>query len=830
MWLAAGAGSPCHDDVDPTQRTDRQSDLRKLTGPEIAKPDTATVAHRRIHVTDRPQQSTLFDPQPPLAPWELAAEADRTVIDVVLNQPPESIYHYLVPEDLREIVQPGQRVRVPFGRANRLVPGYCVGVGGENLSNRRLKVMAELIDREPLISPQMLELTRWIGRRYLCTWGQVLETVIPAGVKKQAGTRLITMYEIADGAEPELERLKLPAKQRAVIDVLRQATRPLPIDELTTAADCGTSPIDALRKKGLITPIRSRTEAFIDETAPAVAESDLTLNADQQRVLDRILASIRQTSNVKHSASDAASPHPSTNHETFLLHGVTGSGKTEVYIQAIREVVSYGRQAIVLVPEISLTPQTIRRFRSRFDTVAVLHSHLSDAERHWHWRRIAAGEVQVVVGARSAVFAPTPHLGLIVIDEEHETTFKQQSTPRYHARVVARERCRREGVPLILGSATPTLESLHRAQRGDDVLLRLPHRVNDLPMPPVVVVDVRHDPQIGRGHAVGRALQHGIDRALKDGGQVILFLNLRGYSPVLWCWKCGGGVKCPECDVTLTWHRDRNQVVCHSCEYESEPPERCPHCDQPGLRYYGTGTQRLEKEVELKFPDRRIIRMDSDSMSRPGAHDKALEAFRQGQVDVLLGTQMIAKGLDFPNVTLVGVINADTVLHQPDLRASERTFQLIAQVAGRTGRGEQGGRVLVQTSCPDAAPIRRASGHDYVGFAKDELAHRKELAYPPYAHLARIILRGEHYDDVHETAREMAKAARTAAESLQGAVRILGPAPAPIARLRGQHRFHFQIAAAEVAEITALWEQALKNFETHPGVEFTIDVDPLDMR
>ena len=368
----------------------------------------------------------------------------------------------------------------------------------------------------------------------------------------------------------------------------------------------------------------------------------------------------------------------------------------------------------MLVPEISLTPQTIRRFRSRFESVAVLHSHLSDAERHWHWQRIASGEVQVVVGARSAVFAPTPHLGLIVIDEEHETTFKQQSTPRYHATEVARERCRQEGVPLILGSATPTLESLYRTSNvhqppatsqpprqqpsaishqppANDVLLSLPRRVNDLPMPPVVIVDVRNDPQIGKGHAVGRALQHGIDRALKEGGQVILFLNLRGYSPVLWCWKCGGGVKCPDCDITLTWHRDRKKVVCHSCEYEAAPPERCPQCDQPGLRYFGTGTQRLEKEVEVKFPGRKVLRMDSDSMSRRGAHDEALEAFRHGEVDILLGTQMIAKGLDFPNVTLVGVINADTLLHQPDLRASERTFQLDRPGGGTHRAGNEGG-------------------------------------------------------------------------------------------------------------------------------------------
>ncbi len=782
-----------------------------------------------------PHQPQLFDPEPELTPWEAAAEADRLIVDVVLNRPLDTVYHYLVPDELRELVKPGQRVKVPFGRGDRLTIGHCVDVSTNVTTSRRLKTIAEVVDREPLLSPDMLELTRWIAGRYLCTWGQVLETVVPAGVKKQAGTRMITMYQPAGDVCSRLEDLKLPAKQQAVLRVLCDASEPLPVDEITIAANCGTSPLDGLRKKGLIEPIRQRSEVAADTGGPATREENLTLNADQQRVLDRILATIRGTSADENSSETSPStlnPQPSTPaHETFLLHGVTGSGKTEIYIRAIQEVVSYGREAIVLVPEISLTPQTIRRFRSRFDSVAVLHSHLSDAERHWHWQRIASGEVQVVVGARSAVFAPTPHLGMIVIDEEHETTFKQSSTPRYHAREVARERARRENVPLILGTATPTLESLLRTERGADVLLSLPGRVNDRPMPPVLTVDVRNDPQIGRGHAIGRALQNGIQTALKNGGQVILFLNLRGFSPVLWCWKCGGGVKCPNCDITLTWHKDRGKIVCHSCEYESPPPERCPHCEQPGLRYFGTGTQRLEQEVIAKFPGHSVVRMDSDSMRKPGSHDKALEAFRKREVSILLGTQMIAKGLDFPNVTLVGVIDADTQLHQPDYRATERTFQLIAQVAGRTGRGEKGGRVLVQTTSPDEPAIRFAAAHDYNGFARGELAHRREAGYPPFTTLARVILRGESYEDVHETAKAMAKSLRESEVTKSNShVRILGPAPAPIARLRGQHRFHLQIASDDVQTIAELWKETLRTFEPQADVEFTIDIDPLDMR
>jgi primosomal protein N' (replication factor Y) len=460
----------------------------------------------------------------------------------------------------------------------------------------------------------------------------------------------------------------------------------------------------------------------------------------------------------------------------------------------------------------------------------VLHSHLSDAERHTQWEQIAQGRVQVVVGARSAVFAPTPHLGLIVIDEEHETTFKQNSTPRYHARDVARERARRENVPLVLGSATPTLESLWRTMHGNDLLLSLPNRVAGRPLPPVVVVDTRNDPQIAAGHSIGRALQNGIQTSLKAGGQAILFLNLRGYSPILWCVRCQSTLHCPECDISLTWHRDRERVVCHSCEYAAERPKACPRCGMPGLRYLGSGTQRLEQEVRAKFPGRKAVRMDSDAMRKPGSHDAALDAFRRKEADILLGTQMIAKGLDFPNVTLVGVINADTLLQQPDIRAAERTFQLISQVAGRTGRGEKGGRVLVQTSSPDDPVIRAAANHDFEGFARMELQHRQEFDLPPFSHLARVILRSKADDTVHAAARRIATLVREAAERIAPEVKVVGPAPCPILKLRGHYRYHFRLQAKEIESLQLLWREVRPNLDPGMDVELTIDVDPLDMR
>ena len=603
-----------------------------------------------------------------LPEWEQAALDDVQVAQVVFNLPLEKPYTYLIPDAFREFLRPGMRVKVPLGRGNRLVIGYCIGVRQTDNPNRRLKPIEEVLDPAPLLSEQMLELTGWIATRYLCGWGQVLESVIPAGVKRRAGTRMVLGFLLAANIEEQLRDVRLPPGQQAVVDVLRTATAPMPAPEICERAGCGPGPINGLRKKNLLEVIRIRSELKGDALDAAGEEPDLKVNVQQQSCLNAI-----------HQAIEAQE------YRTILLHGATGSGKTEVYIQAIREVVRYGRQAIVLVPEISLTPQTIRRFRSRFQSVAVLHSHMSDSERHWQWQQIASGDVEVIVGARSAVFAPTPHLGLIVIDEEHEPTFKQDSTPRYHAREVARKRCQVEKIPLVLGSATPSLESWLRAHRREDQLLSMPDRVSGLPLPPVVIVDVRNDPIISRGSSLGRALQQAVRRALADKGQVILFLNLRGYSPTVWCRKCGTGVKCPDCDLTLTWHRDRQSAICHGCDHSISAPERCPACQNPSIKYFGTGTQKLEEEVQATFEDATVLRMDSDSMKKPGSHDAALERFRSGEVQILLGTQMIAKGLDFPNVTLVGVIDADSMLNQPDMRAAERTFQLIAQVAGRTG-------------------------------------------------------------------------------------------------------------------------------------------------
>ena len=804
-----------------------------------------------------PQQKKLFATEPERPEWEIAAEQDRLIAEIALTRTFEQTFSYVVPETLREFIAPGKRVEVPFGKGNRKELAFCVGLtqGGET-GNRRLKEVAGVIDREPLVDAHLLELTRWIADRYLCGWGQALATAIPAGVKKGSGTRELTFFTLAKNFEQLLGGGKLPVKQAAIVEHLREAGVPLKGDQIAEAVGCSPAPINSLRDKGLLVATRKRTDTFEAAIGDVEREADLKLNSDQKRALDSIVLQLRQKT-----------------HRTFVLHGVTGSGKTEVYIQAIREVVGYGRQAIVLVPEISLTPQTIRRFACRFDSVAVLHSHLTDAERHWHWQRIARGEVQVVVGARSAVFAPVKHLGLIVIDEEHETSFKQDSVPRYHAREVARERARLCRVPLILGSATPTLESWAKVDRAtmeryadggpaensaapssalraptplgedgkgrlgkaeevvvDDLLLSLPKRVSGLPMPPAATVDIRNDPLCSKGHSIGRALRATMQTALDDGGQVILFLNLRGYSTTVWCRSCGGGVKCSNCDITLTFHRDRNIILCHTCGAEQPPPQVCPQCGMPGIRYFGAGTQRLEQEVVSKFPKHRVLRMDSDTMQKRGSHDVALEKFRSGEAHVLVGTQMIAKGLDFPNVTLVGVVDADTILHQPDMRASERTFQLIAQVAGRAGRSERGGRVLVQTCSPDDVAIRHAVQHDFVRFAAGELVHRFEMGCPPFRRWVRVIMRGPVEDSVQSVSLDMADVIRDVVARRGLPIRVLGPAPCPVARLQSNYRFHFLLSSSDPDALRALWRELRPQLPTDRNVDFVVDVDPLNLR
>ena len=576
---------------------------------------------------------------------------------------------------------------------------------------------------------------------------------------------------------------------------------------------CTVGPISTLRKRGLIVGNTKRVQQKTHEIAREQRIADLLLNQEQQTALDSIVHHIE-----------------SNTHRTFLMHGITGSGKTEVYIRAIQKVVEFGRQAIVLVPEISLTPQTRQRFRARFDHVAVLHSHLTAAQRAWHWQQIAAGRVQVIVGARSAIFAPTPNLGLIVLDEEHDGSFKQDNAPRYHARDVADWRAAHEGIPMVLGSATPSLETWQRAADGKYETLSLKKRVLDLPLPDVATIDLRVDFD-GRKRfgPISQKLRQEIDAAIKDGGQVILLLNRRGFSTRIQCPACGNVEHCPDCSIPLTHHATGNKAVCHYCDHQIPEPKRCSDCGNPSIRFSGLGTQRLEATVQALFPEIPIMRMDTDTMRKPGSHEKALAKFRSGETKILLGTQMIAKGLDFPNVTLVGVINADTALHLPDFRASERTFGLITQVAGRTGRGEKGGRVLVQTFNPENKAIVAATTHDYIGFAKSELPHRKDFRYPPFGFMARVVVRGESQIQSEQMAEHIAEHISKAAAKLDFEISVLGPAVAPVEKLRGMYRFHILIGSITANEIQTTMVHAKSNIKNIDGVQWIVDIDPQDM-
>lgn len=757
------------------------------------------------------EQKSLFETEPD--PWTLDAISEQQVAEIAFADPPHGPFSYRIPETLRAPLGPGQRVQVPLGKGNRGVIGYCLQVGSKPVGSRPLKDVLAVVDPVPLLSPGMLRLAQWMADYYLCPLGSVLHAVLPAGVRGQAGTREMTFLSVPPEVVLQLATLKLPAKQLDALKVLAASPRPLTPPELAKAAKCTLAPISELRKKKLVKGTVQRIQNVEVEEQTTAREEHLHLNTDQQAALDVILGALS-----------------SRQHLAVLMHGVTGSGKTEVYIRAIDEVLQFGRQAIVLVPEISLTPQTKQRFSSRFGSVAVLHSHMSDAERHWHWQRIAKGEVQVIIGARSAIFAPTPQLGLIVIDEEHDHSFKQGESPRYHARDVALQRARAENVPLVLGSATPALESWQAVARGEFKLIDMPTRVSNRPLPDVATIDLRTEFQDRRSRgAISRPLQNAMEQALAEDGQVILLLNRRGFSTHIQCPSCGYVANCPHCSIALTHHREGDRIVCHYCDHQQQAPAKCPDCKFDGIRYSGLGTERLEAEVKARFQQVPVLRMDSDTMQKPGSHEQALAKFRAGEIKILLGTQMIAKGLDFPNVTLVGVVNADTALHFPDFRAAERTFQLVTQVAGRTGRGDKGGRVLVQTFSPEHFAIQAALQHDYEMFARKELPVRLDHGYPPHTSMVRLIVRGDEESLVEAFAEQAVERMRAALEQTQTPHRILGPAPCPIARLRGKFRFHALLSSVDGARLRQGVAKAAAALQPPAEVQWVLDVDPLDL-
>jgi len=748
-------------------------------------------------------QRDLFEHRPE---WEEDDVRQGMVATVVLPDGIDKPLDYLVPEHLVGTVEPGRRVTVPLGRANRERIAYCVAIRSGELPLAPLKEVMGVEDPAPLLSPRMLELTKWMAERWLARWGEVLEAVLPSGVRLARGTRQEILL-VASGSAPT----RRPTAPQA--RVLAAAVTPTTAAELARLAECGRAVISRLVETGLLVEAgtRQREPGRAAARAPLPHHRPGELSPAQQGALDAILAPLRER-----------------RHETILLFGVTGSGKTEVYLQAVEETLAQGRQAIILVPEISLTPQTCDRFRSRFGTVAVLHSHLTAVERHAEWREIASGRVGVVVGARSAVFAPTPRLGLIVIDEEHETSFKQATAPRYHARDVAEWIARSAGIPLVLGSATPSLETFARCLDGSWRMCRLPDRVGGSQLPAVITVDLRDAQSRARG-ALSPRLVAGIKWALASGGQVMLLLNRRGFATHVQCRACGHSARCSQCDLALTLHQPGNRGICHGCGLITRLPADCPECRAPQLSQRGTGTQKLEEQVRALFPGVRVARMDTDTMRTRGSHERTLDAFRARELDILVGTQMIAKGLDFPDVMLVGVVNADAALHLADFRAAERTCQLVTQVAGRSGRGALGGRVVVQTSTPEHPAIRSAGRHDYEAFVRHELPIREALLYPPYGSVVRFVVRSHREEAAAAWAGTLADRLRVAVAAGEEGIRVLGPAPAPIARLRDRFRWHLQVHGPDGERLRALVLQATAGLRTPDDVAWIIDVDPVEM-
>ncbi|MGA4578155.1 replication restart helicase PriA [Limisphaera sp. VF-2] len=750
-------------------------------------------------------------------------------------------FDYAVPDEWAGQVAVGSRVEVPLGR--RKVLGIVTDLA-EASGQVHLKPILRVVGGQALVTPVLLRLARWMAEYYCCPPELALRSVLPEAVRRpEAGwrQRLQVRMVPAQGPLP-----KLPKRQREVWHVVEER-RCLPLTELLELTGASLSTVRRLEDKGLVEIVPQVEERDPYGREQILPTEPLPLNEAQRRALAAIREALdrlcglqlkpSEESEAREPSAAGAGKEGAALSRTFLLHGVTGSGKTEVYLQAMAAALERGRGAIVLVPEIALTPQTVERFKARFSSgphrtlVAVLHSHLSAGERHDEWHKIRQGRARIVIGARSAVFAPVQNLGLIIVDEEHEPTYKQEEAPRYHARDVAVLRGQMEGAVVVLGSATPSLESYWNARRGKYRLLVLPERVDQQKMPRVRVVDMRQAARAERGVPVfSPQLREAILQRLEKREQVILFLNRRGYATALQCPRCGYVAQCPNCSVALTYHRAGQHLLCHICGERRPAPSACPNetCRDPAIRYAGLGTQRVEEALQRQFPRARVQRMDSDTLKRKEDYRRILAEFRAGRIDILVGTQMIAKGLHFPNVTLVGIVHADLALHQPDFRAAERTFQLLTQVAGRAGRGEVEGEVIIQSFTPYHPAIQYARRHDFEGFYEQEMEFRAQLEYPPLTRVALVTLRGRNEDKVRFVAEHVR---RDLSRRLEGfsELKMTGPAPAPLERAQTYYRYHLMLRTRRMPALSRELGAWLKETTLPEDVHLTVDVDPVSL-
>ena len=803
----------------------------------------------------------------------------KVIVDVPTMQTDQP-FTYLVPENLNEQLAVGMRVEVPFGNGNRHVQGFVLSIEPMaatvfDEANVQLKELVAVLDLKPVLNTEMLALADYMKEKtfafkitclqtmlpsvmradyqkyiYLTdvlseelqdqlfygleeiSWDQAQERgILPQLMSLRKQQKVDIRYEVTTRNKVKMVRFIQAAKEFEQLEEIRLGLRKgakkkeqllyylqrLGTEKVTAVKEMkelgfSTALLNEAAKNGWLTFLEK--EAYRDPFANQTFEKTtaLSLNAEQQVAVETILQSVQEQQS-----------------QTYLLEGITGSGKTEVYLQVIAEVLNQGKTAIMLVPEISLTPQMVQRFKSRFgEHVAVMHSGLSQGEKYDEWRKIERGEAEVVVGARSAIFAPIENIGVIIIDEEHEASYKQEETPRYHARDLAIWRSEYHHCPVVLGSATPSLESRARAQKNVYQRLRLTQRANQAAtLPTIDVVDMRQEVENGNVSSFSMSLQEKLQERLEKNEQSVLLLNRRGYSSFVMCRDCGYVLPCPNCDISLTLHMDSKTMKCHYCGHEERIPYRCPNCGQDKIRYYGTGTQKVEEELQTLLPDSRILRMDVDTTRRKGAHEKILRTFGEGQADILLGTQMIAKGLDFPNVTLVGVLNADTALNLPDFRSSERTFQLLTQVSGRAGRAEKPGEVIIQSFNPEHYAIQLAKAQDYEDFYTKEMYIRHRGNYPPYYFTVQITA---SHPEENEAAKQMFQIATKLKQGLSPQAILLGPTPNAIMRVNNRYFYQVIIKYKQEPMLQPLLKEILTDTQraTARGLKLSIDAEPMN--
>jgi len=736
-------------------------------------------------------------------------------VKVLIDGPGELIFDYLIPEGIE--VSAGGRVKVPIQQRRLL--GTVLRVETDQGSQHKLKPILEVVSSERLLTENLLKLAEWISGYYCAPLDHVIRTMLPATLRKEKSF---------DKSQKVVELIKMPDEE-GLLKLEKRAKRQHEI--LTTISKSGGSVAQRLLGDGVSSPLKGLVEKGLVRVVDEVVKRDpdagdsflpsqaLTLNVEQEDALKRIL-----------DAQSKEKPKP------FLLAGVTGSGKTEVYLQAADAVLKTGKTVLILVPEIALTPQTVRRFKSRFDQynhpVAVLHSDLSAGERHDEWKRLRDGEAVVAIGARSAIFAPLANIGLIVVDEEHETSYKQESSPRYQARDLSVVRAHMEGCPIVLGSATPSLESWNNVQRGKYELIKINQRADAQSMPRIRVIDMRMEARKAEVKPLifSDKLRDAIKARLDIKEQTILFLNRRGFSRSAMCPSCGHTVQCPHCSLALTYHRKDDRMICHMCQYMSVPPKKCPECHDPSILFAGYGTEKVQEVTQKLFPNAKVARLDADITRRKGALKDALEDFRKHKTDILIGTQMIAKGLHFPTVTLVGVLNADLSLHTPDFRASERTFQLLTQVAGRSGRGPLEGEVIIQTFTPHAPSIQYARHHDYYGFAEQELEFRKGFSYPPSYHIVVLLASCKNEKLAKLTLESIHTRLKEKLPNQEKFPIILGEVlPAPLERSHDEFRFQLLLRGGNPRVLSSYVKSILDRNPVPPEVRLTCDVDAYEM-